>query len=429
MDYFAIEGGHPINGEIAPQGNKNEALPVLCASILTDQKVTLRNLPLIQDIHNLGALLTDMGCGLGPINSRDIEIENNPTEINGELDSALSSSIRGSITLLGPLVARLGEIYLPRPGGDRIGRRRLDTHFLALSELGADISVFHEGYRVRADQLKGRDILLDEASVTATENAVMAASLAKGKTIIRNAASEPHVQGLCRMLNKMGARIQGIGSNILEIDGVKELGGVEHTIGADYLEVGSFICLAAATGGNLKIKDVTRADMRMILKVFETLGIIVVWEGQDIIVPPNQKMKIRNDVHEAIGKIDDAPWPGFPADMVSIALVAATQCEGTILIHEKMFESRLFFVDKLIGMGAKIVLCDPHRAVVIGPSKLHGAKLTSPDIRAGMALLIAALAAEGPSEINNIIQIDRGYEDLEKRLRPLGARIERRLVD
>ncbi|MDH5681279.1 MAG: UDP-N-acetylglucosamine 1-carboxyvinyltransferase, partial [Spirochaetota bacterium] len=343
-----------------------------------------------------------------------------------KLDHSLARKLRGSFTLVAPLLSRCSRAHFPKPGGDKIGRRRIDTHLHALEALGATVEVTSQGYEFKNGKgLLGADILLDEASVTATENAIMAASLAKGTTIIRNAASEPHVQQLCQFINSLGGRISGIGSNILTIEGVTELGGGEHRIAADYLEVGSFIGLAAVTGSKLRIKDAGLPYLRMILKVFEKLGIRVVTEGEDIIVPEEQSLEIVSDYHGAITKIDDAPWPGFPADLTSIALVVATQCQGTVLIFEKMFESRLFFVDKLINMGAKIVLCDPHRAVVIGPNSLVGDELTSPDIRAGVALLIAALSAKGQSVIHNVVEIDRGYENIDLRLKSIGARIER----
>jgi UDP-N-acetylglucosamine 1-carboxyvinyltransferase len=337
----------------------------------------------------------------------------------------LAGKLRGSVTLAGPLLARTGRALLPKPGGDRIGRRRLDTHLLGFEALGAKVEVLPFGFLLEADRLEGADILLDEASVTATENMVAAAALAKGETVIRNAASEPHVQGLCRMLVRMGARIEGIGTNLLRVQGVEGLTGVEHRIGPDYLEVGSFISLAAVTGGDLVIDDVVFDDLRMIRFNYDRLGIKTIEQDGALYVPRGQAMEVRPDQGGAIPEFDDAPWPGFPADMTSVALVTATQCKGTVLIHEKMFESRLFFTDNLIQMGARIVLCDPHRAVVIGKERLRGARVTSPDIRAGMAMLIAALCAEGESEIQNVDQIDRGFTQIDERLRALGASIER----
>ncbi|MES0490718.1 MAG: UDP-N-acetylglucosamine 1-carboxyvinyltransferase [Leptospirales bacterium] len=434
MEQFVIEGGIPARGTVKPQGNKNEALPVICAAILNPEGATIKNIPDIQDVRHLIKLLEHLGVKITPIKKGDfhnlrIDSSNIHTQ---DLPEEISSQIRGSVTLMGALLGRTGRIYLPRPGGDKIGRRRIDTHLLAMEALGATVRVERAGYYIEAKKLRGAQILLDEASVTGTENAIMAASVAQGITIIENAASEPHVQGLCRFMIAQGVKIEGIGSNILTIhgiDGYENLKPADHTIGPDYLEIGSFISIAALTGGEITISDVYPRDLRMIKMVFERLGIIFDYElngsQTDLIVPGNQSMKIRTDVHGEIPKLDDAPWPAFPADMVSIALVAATQCDGTILIHEKMFESRLYFTDKLISMGAKIVLCDPHRAVVIGPSELHGATLVSPDIRAGMALVIAALGAKGVSHIQNIIQVDRGYEKIDERLRSLGLEITR----
>lgn len=371
----------------------------------------------------MGELLSDVGVSIEKltphtwrVHARDIR--------TSQLKRELIGCIRGSITLTGPMLARLGAVHLPRPGGDVIGRRRVDTHFLALSALGAEVNT--DGtFRLRGKCLHGADILLDEASVTATENAIMAATLARGTTVIRNAACEPHVQDLCRLLCRFGAQIEGIGSNTLTIYGVERLGGGEYTIGPDYMEVGSYIALAAVTGGELLIKNSVPEHLRMIHLVFKRLGVQFEARGQDVFVPAEQSLTIVPDIGEAIPTIADAPWPGFPADLMSIAVVLASQAHGTVLIHEKMFESRLYFVDKLIAMGARIILCDPHRCVVQGPSALHGDEVESPDIRAGMALLIAALCAEGQSIIRNIRQIDRGYERVEEKLRPLGARIER----
>jgi len=429
---FIIEGGNSLQGSIVPQGNKNEALPILCASVLNAQGVVIHNIPQIEDIKNLIKILEFLGAKTSKINGdSSLKIEF-PEIITSKLPEDLTASLRGAVTLIGPLLARTGEVYMPRPGGDKIGRRRIDTHLLAMKALGAEIKVEADGYLIRAKKLKGASILLDEASVTGTENAVAAAAVAEGKTIIENAASEPHVQGVCRFLQSMGVKIEGIGSNVLTIEGIgsfENLKAAEHTIGPDYLEIGSFISMAALTNGEIKIKDVNERDLRMILMGFSRLGIETKYEYAEgktnLIVPKNQSLKVQTDVHNQIPKIDDAPWPAFPADLVSIILVTATQCSGDILIHEKLFESRLFFTDKLISMGARIVLCDPHRAVVMGPAKLYGQKLTSPDIRAGMALVIAALCAEGESEIQNIIQIDRGYERIDERLRELGAKINR----
>jgi len=422
-DRFHVIGGTAVSGEIAPQGNKNEALPVCAAACLTNEPVMLENLPSIEDVTVMQKILRALGV--------EVEISGSAAKVHAakdpksDLPAKLCSQLRGAVTLAGPVLARTGRVFLPRPGGDRIGRRRLDTHILALQALGAEVITHADGFELKARRLTGADVLLDEASVTATENAVCAAVLADGQTILRNAACEPHVQGLCRMLVQMGARIDGIGSNVLYINGVGRLHGGRHRIGPDYLEIGSFISVAAVTGGNLLIKDVGHEDLRMILQVYNRLGVEVVAQGNDLLVPAGQKLAITHDLGGAVAKIDDAPWPGFPADMTSIALVTATQCKGTILIHEKMYESRLYFVDNLIAMGAQIILCDPHRAVVIGPTKLRGSRMTSPDIRAGMTMLIAALCAEGESVIENIRQIDRGFERIDQRLGALGARIQR----
>jgi UDP-N-acetylglucosamine 1-carboxyvinyltransferase len=423
MDRFIIEGGHPISGTIVPGGNKNAALPMLAACLLTDEPVTLRNLPDIGDVATMGELLADVGVSVERLDRHTWRLHARDVR-TCELSPELFGLIRGSITLAGPMLARMGAVHLPRPGGDVIGRRRVDTHFLALGALGAAVDVART-YHLHASELRGTDILLDEASVTATENAVMAAVLAGGTTVIRNAASEPHVQDLCRMLCQLGAHIEGIGSNALTIHGVKRLSGGEYTIGPDYMEVGSYIALAAVTGGELLIKNAAPEHLRMVGLMFERLGVRFEARGQDVFVPADQLLEIVSDVGGAIPYIADAPWPGFPTDLMSIAIVVASQSRGTMLIHEKMFEGRLYFVDKLIWMGARIILCDPHRCVVQGPSPLHGDDLESPDIRAGIALLIAALCAKGQSVIRNIGQIDRGYERIEEKLRPLGARIER----
>ena len=412
-------------GTITPQGNKNEALPVLAACCLTSEPVTLQNVPLIEDVLIMQQILGELGVSLETSDQGATVRVQARTDPKPDLPAALSAKLRGAVTLAGPILARCGRVFLPRPGGDRIGRRRLDTHLLALQGLGASITATADGYDIRATQLVGADILLDEASVTATENAICAAVVARGETLLRNAASEPHVQGLCRLLINMGARIEGIGSNVLRIQGGDHCHGTTHRIGTDYQEVGSFISLAAVTRGELLIKDVDHTDLRMIRNVFARLGIETVAQGGDLLVPANQSLEIVNDWGGHVPKVDDAPWPGFPADLTSTALVTATQCRGTVLIHEKMYESRLFFTDSLISMGARIILCDPHRAVVIGPDQLHGARLSSPDIRAGMAMLIAALCAEGESLIQNIVQIDRGFANIDQRLRQLGARLER----
>jgi UDP-N-acetylglucosamine 1-carboxyvinyltransferase len=424
---FRVHGRASLRGTIQPQGNKNEAMPLLAACCLTDEPVTLENLPPIEDVRILEEILVALGVRveITPGESGETAVIHAEKKPAHQLPPALSSKLRGSVTLAGPLLARCGKVFLPHPGGDKIGRRRLDTHMLALQALGASIKAHHEGFELKARKLTGADILLDEASVTGTENAVMAAVLADGETILRNAASEPHVQGLCRLLVNMGAKIDGIGSNILRIRGVKKLHGAKHRVGPDYLEVGSFIALAAVTRGEILIQDADIPNLRMIRLVFSRLGIECIEQGRDLLVPAKQKLRITTDLGGATPRIEDAPWPGFPADMTSVALVTATQCRGTVLIHEKMFESRLYFTDGLIGMGARIVLCDPHRAVVIGPERLRGSRLVSPDIRAGMAMLIAALCAEGDSEIQNITQIDRGFSNIDGRLRSLGAKIER----
>ncbi len=433
MQEFIIEGGHRVSGTVSVQGNKNEALPVLCAALMSTEPVTLYNVPVIEDIKNLYKILEFAGARISPIDGdwHNIRMET-PAISNDEIPGELAAPLRGSVTLLAPILARKGKVFLPRPGGDKIGRRRIDTHLQALEELGADVQVFNHGYLIAAKKLIGTDILLDEASVTGTENAIMAATVASGVTTIRNAASEPHVSGLCKFLQKMGVRIDGVGSNVLTIyglDGYENLGGASHTISPDYLEIGSFLSMAAITRGELTIQNVQKNDLRMIRMVFANLGIRTEFVEResftDLYIPPEQDLKIRTDVHGEIYKIDDAPWPMFPADLLSIALVTATQCEGTVLFHEKLFESRLFFVDRLITMGAKIVLCDPHRAIVIGPSKLYASKMSSPDIRAGMSLVIAAMAAEGVSTIQNILQVDRGYESIDERLSGIGVSIKR----
>ncbi len=426
-DYFVIEGGVPLRGEIFPSGNKNAALPALAATLLTSEPVTLRNLPAIRDVETMTRLLEALGADVQRLDAHTWRLcaANVGKPKNLQRVSELFRAIRGSILVAGPLLARLGQLVIPAPGGDLIGRRRVDTHFLAFQALGAEVQ---EGptYDLKAACLRGADILLDETSVTATENAVMAATLAQGTTIIRNAASEPHVQDLCRMLVLMGAQIEGLGSNTLVIHGVERLHGADFTIGSDHIEVGSYIILAAATGGELLIHNAAPQHLRMVRMVYERLGITFEVRGDDIFVPAEQSLTIVPDMGNAIPSIKDAPWPAFPADLMSLSLVMATQCDGVVLFHDKMFESRLFFVDKLIPMGARVILCDPHRALVYGPSPLHGDEMESPDIRAGMALLVAALSAEGTSIIRNIRQIDRGYERIEEKLRPLGARIERR---
>ncbi|MDR0502268.1 MAG: UDP-N-acetylglucosamine 1-carboxyvinyltransferase [Treponema sp.] len=423
MSEYLIDGGIPLNGTIRVSGNKNAALPCIAAALLTDEPVTLRNVPEIEDVRVMLDTFEALG-GKVETPQPNVKKLHLPDIKSSEIPTEQAKKIRASILFAGPLLARTGKVILPPPGGDVIGRRRLDTHFLALTELGSKVKV-GDSFTFSAKSLKGADIFLDEASVTATENAIMAAVLAKGKTILTNAASEPHVQDLCRMLVQMGAQIDGIGSNILTITGVKKLSGCDFEIGPDFMEVGSFIGLAAATGGDLHIEGARAQDMRPAKIAFGKLGIVWAQEGNIIHVPKNQPMEVNHDLGGMIPKIDDSPWPGFPPDLISIIIVTATQIDGTVLIHEKMYESRMFFVDKLIGMGARIVLCDPHRAVVTGPAKLHGSELTSPDVRAGMAMLIAAMCAQGKSVIRNVYQIERGYEHLTERLTALGARIQR----
>jgi UDP-N-acetylglucosamine 1-carboxyvinyltransferase len=423
MKRFVIQGGIPLNGTIVPSGNKNAALPILAATLLTDKPVTLRNLPNIGDVQTMISLLEDLGAHVARHDSHSVTITAKDLRSTAP-DPEMFSQIRGSLTLMGPMLGRAGRIELTLPGGDRIGRRRIDTHLLALGALGAQVK-HNDRFEIQAQTLRGADIWLDEASVTGTENAIMGACLARGQTTIRNAACEPHVQELCHFLNSLGAQIEGIGSNVLRVEGRERLDGGECTIGPDFMEVGSFIGLAAVTGGEIRIQQAAPQHLGMIRTVFGRLGVNVEIEGQDIVVPVGQTLAVVDDLGGAVPKIDDAPWPGFPTDLLSIVLVVATQARGTVLIHEKMFDSRLYFVDRLIAMGARIILCDPHRAVVVGPSELRGETLHSPDIRAGMALLIAALCARGESIIDNIHQIDRGYERIETKMQTLGAQIER----
>lgn len=423
MGELVIEGGYPLRGVVVPSGNKNAALPALAACLLTDEPVVLHNLPDIEDVRTMGQLLTDLGVDVVQLDPHTWRLQAREVGLS-HFNRERFRRIRGSILLAGPMLARLGQVDLPAPGGDVIGRRRVDTHFLAFQELGAAVdanSLFH----LHAHRLRGADILLDEASVTGTENAIMAAVLAEGTTVIRNAASEPHVQDLCHMLNGLGAQIDGIGSNVLTICGVDRLHGGEFTIGPDHIEVGSYIALAAMTRGEVRIRDAAPAHLRMVRMVYDRLGVRVDFDGADVVVPAEQPLQIIPDLGGAIPTIADAPWPAFPADLMSISIVLATQVEGMVIFHEKMFESRLYFVDKLIFMGARIVLCDPHRCVVQGPSPLQADVLVSPDIRAGMALVGAALCARGRSVIRNVDQIDRGYERVEEKLRSLGAHIER----
>ena len=433
MASFVIEGGHRLSGDIYPQGAKNEVLQIICATLLTAEEVTVHNIPDILDVNNLIQLMRDMGVsvskkGIDTYSFQAANIDFAYLESDAFLKKC--SSLRGSVMLVGPMVARFGKAMISKPGGDKIGRRRLDTHFIGIQNLGADF-VYNEErgiYEISAKQLHGSYMLLDEASVTGTANIVMAAVLAKGKTTIYNAACEPYVQQLCRMLNRMGAKIKGIASNLLTIEGVDELHGTEHTILPDMIEVGSFIGMAAMTRSELTIKNVSYENLGIIPDSFRRLGIKMEQWEDDIYVPAQETYQIESFIDGSIMTIADAPWPGLTPDLLSVLLVVATQAKGSVLIHQKMFESRLFFVDKLIDMGAQIILCDPHRAVVIGHDhgfKLRGGNMTSPDIRAGIALLIAAMSADGISRIHNIEQIDRGYQNIEGRLNALGARITR----
>lgn len=433
MVHYNIDGGYPIRGTIKASGNKNAALPCIAAALLTDEPVILRNIPDIEDVQVMLDVYRALGGEASSPEPNVLRLQTRNISTS-EIPRKYARLIRASILFAGPLLARTGKVVLPPPGGDVIGRRRLDTHFLALTELGARVQIVEDkkpassaaspdAFIFSAPGLKGADIFLDEASVTATENAVMAAALAEGETILTNAASEPHVQDLCRMLCCMGASINGIGSNILAIRGVKKLAGCDFEIGADFMEVGSFIGLAAATRGELFIEGPRPSDLRPAKIAFGKLGIAWEHEGNVLHVPAAQAMEVNCDLGGMIPKIDDAPWPGFPPDLTSIVTVVATQVKGTVLVHEKMFESRMFFVDKLISMGARIVLCDPHRAVVSGPTRLTGSELQSPDVRAGMAMVIAAMCAEGKSIIRNVYQIERGYENIVARLSSLGGRI------
>jgi UDP-N-acetylglucosamine 1-carboxyvinyltransferase len=423
METFVIEGSQPLNGRITASGNKNGALPILAGCLLTDEPVTLSNVPRIRDVETMVELLARLGADADWTGPNEVRVHAADI-VTTEVDHELARRIRASFLLAGPLLARVGRASVPPPGGDVIGRRRLDPHIHALAELGVSIEI-NGGYEMQTDALRGRRIFLDEASVMATENAVMAASLAEGETVIGNAACEPHVQDLCRFLRSLGAEIDGIGSNVLTVRGVRRLGGGEWRIACEHVEVASFIGLAAVTSGDVSIDDVVPEDLAPILPSFERLGIQVELDGTTLRVPPGQELVIRDDLGGQIPKIEDGPWPAFPADLTSIALAVATQARGTVLIFEKMFENRLFFVDKLVSMGARIILCDPHRAVVTGPARLFGQRMASPDIRAGMAMLIASLCAEGTSTIGNVGEIDRGYERIDERLRSLGARIER----
>ncbi len=433
MSSFVIEGGHRLKGELTPQGAKNEALQIICATLLTSEEVVVDNIPNILDINNLIQLLRDMGVKVSHlgVNSYSFQADDiNMDYLQSDEFLRKCASLRGSVMIIGPLVARFGYVLLPQPGGDKIGRRRLDTHFVGLQKLGAHFEYLADRqlYVLSAEKLVGTYMLLDEASVTGTANILMAAVLAEGKTTIYNAACEPYIQQLSRLLNTMGAKIKGIGSNLLEIEGVESLGGASHRILPDMIEVGSFIGMAAMTGSEIILKDVSVENLGNIPDSFRRLGITVEQRGDDLYIPTHEHYTIDSFIDGSILTIADAPWPGLTPDLISVLLVTATQAKGSVLIHQKMFESRLFFVDKLIDMGAQIILCDPHRATVIGLNnemKLRASTMVSPDIRAGIALLIAAMSAEGTSTINNIDQIDRGYEDIDKRLNALGARITR----
>ncbi|HST16516.1 MAG TPA: UDP-N-acetylglucosamine 1-carboxyvinyltransferase [Gaiellaceae bacterium] len=418
---FVIEGGHELSGRVRASGNKNGALPILAACLLSDEPVTLHNIPRIRDVETMCALLSHLGAEVEWTDANTVRVH--AADIGNEVDAELASHIRASFLIAGPLLARLGRAIVPPPGGDVIGRRRLDPHFHAFQELGATFEL-GERYQL-AGTLEGSHIHLDEPSVMATENAVMAATLTPGKTMISNAASEPHVQDLCRFLVTRGAKIQGVGSNVLHVTGVDRLSGGEYSIGPEHIEVGSFIGMAAVTGGDMTIEGIVGDDLWPVLPVLRRLGIEVELEADSVHVPAGQELAVVDDLGGAIPKIEDGPWPQFPADLTSIAVVVATQARGTVLVFEKMFESRLFFADKLVSMGARIILCDPHRVVVTGPTRLYGQRMASPDIRAGIAMVIAALCAEGTSTIGDAYQIDRGYERIDERLRSLGARIER----
>ena len=423
MEKFIIEGGVSLSGEVTPAGNKNAALPLVAACLLTDQPIVLHNMPQIQDVRVMRNLIESLGAEVEDLNSRSWRItcrNLRPADLNPDL----CRRIRASILVAGPMAARIGEFKLPPPGGDVIGRRRLDTHILALRALGVDVE-YKRGFTFQADDLHGADFLMDEASVTATENAIMAAVTAKGDSIIRNAASEPHVQELCYFLNGLGAQIEEIGSNTLHIQGVPTLHGGEFTIGPDYLEVISFVGAAALTNGSIRIRNAGVQNLQMIAHVFERLGVRWQVENDDLIVPANQELTILPDMDGAISEIKTNVWPAFPTDLISIAITVATQARGSIMFHDWMFSGRMYFTDKLVGMGAKIILCDPYRCLIQGPNRLYGENLESPDIRAGMSMLLAALAAQGQSTIRNIGQIERGYENVDGKLRALGASIER----
>lgn len=433
MEAFLIEGGHPLRGTIVPQGAKNEALEVICATLLTDEEVVIKNIPDILDVNNLIKLLMDIGVKVRKLDDGEYSFKADELRLDYLSSDEFvqkCAALRGSVLMIGPLLGRFGHATVAKPGGDKIGRRRLDTHFLGFHKLGASYSrvAGRDVYELRADKLKGCYMLLDEASVTGTANIIMAAVLAEGTTTIYNAACEPYIQQLCNMLNRMGARISGIASNLLRIDGVKTLGGTEHKLLPDMIEVGSFIAMAAMVGDGIRIKGASVENLGIIPDAFRRLGIQIEVDGDDLFIPHHDHYEIESFIDGTIMTLADAPWPGLTPDLLSVLLVVATQAKGSVLIHQKMFESRLFFVDKLIDMGAQIILCDPHRAVVVGHDhqlRLRAGRMSSPDIRAGIALLIAALSADGTSQINNIAQIDRGYENIESRLNALGAKITR----
>ena len=433
MEAFLIEGGHPLRGTIVPQGAKNEALEVICATLLTDEEVVIKNIPDILDVNNLIKLLMDIGVKVRKLDDGEDSCKADELRLDYLSSDEFvqkCAALRGSVLMIGPLLGRFGHATVAKPGGDKIGRRRLDTHFLGFHKLGASYSrvAGRDVYELRADKLKGCYMLLDEASVTGTANIIMAAVLAEGTTTIYNAACEPYIQQLCNMLNRMGAKISGIASNLLRIEGVKTLGGTEHKLLPDMIEVGSFIAMAAMVGDGIRIKDASIGNLGIIPDSFRRLGIQIEVDGDDLVIPHHDHYEIESFIDGTIMTLADAPWPGLTPDLLSVLLVVATQAKGSVLIHQKMFESRLFFVDKLIDMGAQIILCDPHRAVVVGHDhqlRLRAGRMSSPDIRAGIALLIAALSADGTSQINNIAQIDRGYENIESRLNALGAKITR----
>ena len=433
MEAFLIEGGHPLRGTIVPQGAKNEALQVICATLLTDEEVVIKNIPDILDVNNLIKLLMDIGVKVRKLGDGEYSFKADELRLDYLSSDEFvqkCAALRGSVLMIGPLLGRFGHATVAKPGGDKIGRRRLDTHFLGFHKLGASYSrvVGRDVYELRSDRLKGCYMLLDEASVTGTANIIMAAVLAEGTTTIYNAACEPYIQQLCHMLNRMGAKISGIASNLLYIEGVKSLRGTEHKLLPDMIEVGSFIAMAAMVGDGIRIKDASVENLGIIPDAFRRLGIQIEVDGDDLVIPHHDHYEIESFIDGTIMTLADAPWPGLTPDLLSVLLVVATQAKGSVLIHQKMFESRLFFVDKLIDMGAQIILCDPHRAVVVGHDhqiRLRAGRMSSPDIRAGIALLIAALSADGTSQINNIAQIDRGYENIEKRLNALGAKIAR----